>query len=295
LLDMPSLQARVIELLLPLSGFRRLLASEESFRRGLPRISRRGPALPSPRMRRRFAISEREAHGSRVFTVAPRPAAGRSHILFLHGGGYFCDITAAHWSIVGRLIRRTGATVTVPLYPLAPQHNVTDVLALLLPLCRALTAEVGAGSLTLMGDSSGGGISLALAQLLRDRGEPLPASLVLLSPWLDATLSDPSQPGLAGTDRLLAIPGTRVAGAMYAGDLDPADPRVSPLFGSTAGLPPIAVFNGTHDLLHPDGRRLRDKAAREGASLAYYEYAGLFPVWLGVPLPESAQALDEIA
>jgi acetyl esterase/lipase len=219
---MPSLQARLIEWLLPLSGFRRLLASEEAFRRGLPRITRRGPALPSRRMRRLLDISEREAHGSRVFTIAPRQAAaGGRHILFLHGGGYFCDITAAHWSIVARLIRRTGATVTVPLYPLAPQHTVTDVLALLLPLCRALTAEVGAGSLTLMGDSSGAGISLALAQLLRDHGGPLPANLVLLSPWLDATLSDPSQPKLAETDRLLAIPGAREAGAMYAGDLDP--------------------------------------------------------------------------
>jgi len=292
---MPSLQARIIEFLLPLSGFRRVLASEDSLRREIPRLRRRGPALPSRRMRRRFLIRERELHGTRLFTVAPHTGAAPQHIVYLHGGGYFNGIVTAHWGIIGRLIRRTHCAVTAPLYPLAPEHTVTDLFGRLLPLWRQLAAELGADNVTLMGDSSGGGISLALAQQLRDRGEPLPARLVLLSPWLDVTLSDPSQPALARRDRLLDIPGARAAGAMHAGDLPPTDPRVSPLFGSLKGLPPIAVFSGTHDLLYPDARRLRDRAAEQGAALEHYDYEGLFHVWLGVPIPEAARAMDQIA
>jgi acetyl esterase/lipase len=246
-------------------------------------------------MRRRFLIGEREVRGSRVFTVAPRTGAAPHHVMYLHGGGYFAGIVTAHWGIIARLIRRTRCTVTAPLYPLAPEHTVTDMFALLLPLWRELAAEVGADNLTVMGDSAGAGISLALAQLLRDRDEPLPARLVLISPWLDVTLSDPSQPELARRDRLLDIPGARAAGAMYAGDLPPTDPRVSPLFGSLTRLPPIAVFAGTHDLLYPDALRLRDRAAEQGAALEHYDYEGLFHGWLGVPLPESTRAMDQIA
>ena len=36
-----------------------------------------------------------------------------------------------------------------------------------------------------MGDSAGGGFSLALAQAIRDKGLELPKRLVLISPWVD--------------------------------------------------------------------------------------------------------------
>ena len=42
------------------------------------------------------------------------------------------------------------------------------------------------------GDSAGGGLTLALLQVLRDSGQPLPAGGVLISPWCDLTHSFPS-------------------------------------------------------------------------------------------------------
>jgi acetyl esterase/lipase len=91
------------------------------------------------------------------------------------------------------------------------------------------------------------------------------------------------------------MPGGRIAGRMYAGKLSPTDPRVSPLFGTLGGLPPIAVIAGTHDLLYPDARRLADKALQEGARLALHEYDGLFHVFVAVGLPETRRAMDQIA
>lgn len=42
-----------------------------------------------------------------------------------------------------------------------------------------------------MGDSAGGGLSLALAMYLRDAGlgHLMPRALVLMSPWVDLTMS----------------------------------------------------------------------------------------------------------
>src|SRR5262249_55524225 len=159
---------------LPLSGFKRLLRSEEALRKGLPWLRRQGPALPSVLMRRRFTIAERRIDGCRVFTVARHNSKPRPHILYLHGGGYFADIVRAHWSLIGRLLAVVDCTVTVPLYPLAPEHTSKDVFAVLMPLCRELLLRYGPYHVTFMGDSAGGGLALALTQQLRDQNQPLP-------------------------------------------------------------------------------------------------------------------------
>jgi epsilon-lactone hydrolase len=293
---MPSLQARIVDFMLPLAGSKRVFASEEGVRREIARFRRRGPALPGPVMRWRYRIAERAFHGCRVFTVAPRQAATNRHILYLHGGGYFAPIMREHWWLVGRLVRRLRCIARVPLYPLAPEHTAREVLAHMMGLTREVLDSLGPGNVSLIGDSAGGGMALALAQQLRDQKAPLPRALVLLSPWLDATVSDPRQRALARIDRLLDIPGTCAAGRIYAGDLPLTDPRVSPLFGTLRGLPPIAVFTGTHDLLNPDARHLKEKAEQEGARLKFREYDGMFHVWVaGPPIPETRQAVDEIA
>jgi triacylglycerol lipase len=40
------------------------------------------------------------------------------------------------------------------------------------------------------GDSAGGGMALSVTQLLVSRGNPTPSRLVLISPWLDVTMSN---------------------------------------------------------------------------------------------------------
>jgi acetyl esterase/lipase len=292
---MPSLQARILEWLLPLAGAKRAFTSEEALRRDIASRRRHGPALPPSSMRRRYRIDEKRFRGCRVFTVRPREGDSGRHILYLHGGGYFAPILAAHWWIVRRLVRRLNATATVPFYPLAPEHTAPQLLDAMRGLAGKVIEEAAPANVVFVGDSAGGGIALALAQQLRDRSLPLPAHLVLLSPWLDVTMSDPSQPTLARIDPILDIPGGRAAGRMYAGDLPPTDPRVSPLFGTLRGLPPIAVIAGTRDLLYADARRLAEKARAEGARVELYEHDGLFHVFVAVGLPETRRAMDQIA
>jgi monoterpene epsilon-lactone hydrolase len=94
---------------------------------------------------------------------------------------------------------------------------------------------------------------------------------------------------------MLAVPGLQWAGRQWRGQLTADDPRVSPLYGSLQGLPSVAVFTGTADLLHTDALRLREKAEAAGHSMTYHERAGLFHVWVGAPIPEAKEALDAAA
>ena len=58
----------------------------------------------------------------RLAGVRGGPTGGRStgHLVFLHGGAYFRELRSWHWWFVERLVRETGLTVLVPVYPLAP-------------------------------------------------------------------------------------------------------------------------------------------------------------------------------
>lgn len=55
--------------------------------------------------------------------------------------------------------------------------------------CRPLPEPA---DLILMGDSAGGGFVLALAQFMKQEEVPQPSQLILLSPWLDLSLSNPN-------------------------------------------------------------------------------------------------------
>jgi acetyl esterase/lipase len=257
-----------------------------------------GPVAPPERLRKRFDAREETVAGRSQWVVAPRGGDNGLRILYLHGGAYVSRLSGWQWALVEGLAARTGGTVVAPDYPLAPEHTCLEGLAHARAVCEGLIKEAGARRVAVVGDSAGAGLALALAQELRDAGAALPASLVLLSPWLDVTCSDPAQPALEKVDRILSIAALRRAGSLWAGALAPEDPRVSPLYGSLEGLPPMAAFAGTEDLLLPDARRLAAKARAEGAAVTLYEYPHQFHVWMaGMPqfVPEAGRALDQAA
>jgi len=126
----------------------------------------------------------------------------------------------------------------------------------------------------------------------RDEGLPLPAAIVLLSPLLDLTFGGGSVARNDGVDPLFRASSARRIQDWYAPGLDLADPRISPLFGRTEGLPPTLLHVGSPELVLDDTLRYAAKAA--GAAVA---------VWHGMPhvfhairgLPDGDRAIAEIA
>ena len=293
---MASIRARLVDLALPLLGIKRFFAEPDRLDERIAKLRARRPVRPRAKWHKRFDIREFASRGFPVVTIEPRGGArpGAPHLFYLHGGGYVMDIAAVHWDTVADLCERLGASATVPVYPLAPENKAPEVLAAMHSLYLELAARHGAQNITVMGDSAGGGMSLALAQMLKADGGPMPGSLVLYSPWLDATATAEGQRAIERRDRMLAVSGLEACGAMYSGDLARDDPRVSPLFGDLEGLPPIAIFSGTSDILIVDGRRLAKRLDEPGMpEHVYYEYKDMFHVWMLLPVPEAKQARSQ--
>jgi len=244
---------------------------------------------PIGRAARDLDISEGEVDGTLVYRVTP-PGDARGAFVYLHGGSYISEITAAQWELVMELSRGSGSTCLVPICPLAPSETAEQLVPRAATVIAAAVEEFGAENLSVFADSAGGGLAVAAVQHLRNAGTALPARLVLLAPWLDVELRHPDQEALKSLD-LMARPDYLLdAGRTYAGDLPTDDWRVSPLFGDFTGLPPMHVFTGSHDIIVTDSRQLVDRVRAAGGRIDYAEAPGMQHVYPILPLLGEARS-----
>ncbi|MCW2868401.1 MAG: steryl acetyl hydrolase [Marmoricola sp.] len=299
---MPSLQHHVVSLVLP--RLRRNLPVEDlpAMRATLTERNRQAEEGPPRQVRRGHEERVSNDHGFTVFSLwRRRPGAAasgaaepRRSVLYLHGGAYIAPSDPRHWSFLVRFADALGARAVLPAYPLAPEHTVEDSFESLLEIFEEVAAASPDG-VVLAGDSAGGGLALALAQALRDRGGVQPSHLVLLAPWVDLTGTTPGVREAARRDPWLSYEHLAVYASFWAGGEEPdrlADPRVSPGLGSLEGLPPALVFCGTRDLLQPGCDALFARAEEAGWPLEYVVAPGLLHVYPLLPVPEAGPALD---
>lgn len=227
--------------------------------------------------------------------MAPKNGrAGDTHILYLHGGAYVQSFLIFHWWFIAMLVKKLNCTVTAPDYPLAPKHTYKESFDMLRELYARLLTTTDSGNIIFMGDSSGGGFALAMAQQLRSIQSAQPAQIILLSPWLDITLSNPLIEKVDAIDLFLGIEALREVGKLYAGDTSADHYLLSPINGPLKGLGKISVFIGTRDILLADARKLASLAASRGIAINYHEYIGMIHVWMFLNFPESRQARRQI-
>lgn len=118
--------------------------------------------------------------------------AGNRVMLYVHGGAYFFGSVDEHRYQIQRHARKLKARALAPRYRLAPQFPFPCGLQDCLATYLYLLTQQDPSTIVLAGDSAGGGMVLSLLVILRDRGIPLPAGAVLISPWVDLTHSFPS-------------------------------------------------------------------------------------------------------
>ncbi|MFC9294856.1 alpha/beta hydrolase fold domain-containing protein [Streptomyces sp. NPDC057011] len=292
---MPSLRSRALSAALIAAGRRRRFGSAEAVRTRVAQSARRPASHLPPRSLGRVAEIARTFVGAwPVYDVSPLGSEPTCQVLYVHGGGYIGELVRPHWAMIRTLVTQAGARVVVPAYILAPRGTADRTVPVAADLLSGLIEGGGAGGTVLIGDSAGAGLALAAAQRLRDRTGAQPSRIVLISPWLDVTMSHPDQAGIEAADPLLARPGLREAGRLYAGTLAADDPRVSPLHGSFGGLAPLTVFTGTRDVLSTDSRELLRRARAEGTEVEFHEEAGLPHAYPLLPVPEGRAARERI-
>jgi acetyl esterase/lipase len=240
-------------------------------------------------------VQQTEFDGWQVWTLAPASPTGK-YIVGLHGGGFSLQPTILHWYDYASIARATGATVVVPIYPLVQDGGTAaTVVPQTADLISSLIDQHGAQAVSVYGDSAGANIALSAAQELVRRGDPTPARMVLISPVVDVSLSNPAISLI--DDPVLDAESGKANGLLWSGG-DLTDPLASPLYGSLAGLPPTWVYTGSLELLAPDVLRLQDKAIAQGADITFILRNGEIHDWAGpasiIPFTEGAAVRPQI-
>lgn len=230
--------------------------------------------------------------------IAPKAGASRTVVLYLHGGAYLGGSPRTHRGLLAHLAKQAGCRIVAIDYRLAPEHPYPAALDDALAAYAALLAEgVVARDIVIGGDSAGGNLTLVTAIALRDRGQPLPAKLMLLSPWTDMTSSGSSHVTRVARERILDPKAIPNAARTFANGIALNDARLSPLFANLAGLPPMLIQVGDDEMLLDDSTRLADAATRAGVTVSLQVWPALWHVWqvLAGWMPEADRAIAQLA
>jgi acetyl esterase/lipase len=258
-------------------------------------FAQQAEALPKS-MQKNFQVGINELMGRKIWTFKPNTETTAKVILYIHGGAFITSLTKYDWNLIERLSTKTQATIIVPDYPLAPAANCSDVYDYFDHLYTRMLSDFSHEKIIFLGNSAGGGFALGFAQKLRNENKPQPSQIILISPWLDITMSNPDIKDVAKNDKALGIKGLQMAGQLYAGTLKAKDYRVSPIYGEFSRLGKISVFIGTHDLFIADTRKLKNILDNAGIEISYFEYPKMFHVWVAVTnLKEAQHAIQQIA
>ena len=219
------------------------------------------------------------------------------HILYIHGGAYVVGSPKSHIAMCARLAKRAAATVTVIDYRLAPEHVYPAAIDDCVAAYRAIISDVDPASVTIAGDSAGGGATLSTLGVLKAHGDPMPGAVYVLSPWTDLTASGESVVTRAPFDPLFDGHGLPEAAVTYAGDTPLDDPGVSPLFADPTGYPPTLIQTGIDEILLSDSTRLAERYEAAGVDVRLDLREDLWHVYpmLAGYMPEATEALVRAA
>jgi epsilon-lactone hydrolase len=230
------------------------------------------------------------------FVRARGVAEGSGAILYLHGGAYCVGSHVTHRSVTSHLARRTGASIFVADYRLAPEHPCPVAIDDALAAYRGLREHGWAPSqIAFVGDSAGGGLTLATALKLRELEEALPAALVVFSPWVD--LGHPDRGTPPPGEIMISLPWVQECARLYLAGRNACDPLASPIHGDLRGLPPTLIQVGQDEILVQDSRRLHAALVAANVPAQLEEYPRRWHVFqanAGV-LADADRALESVA
>jgi epsilon-lactone hydrolase len=221
---------------------------------------------------------ETVAGGRPAMWVVPKRSSPDRVLLCIHGGGFVSGSMYTHRKMFGHLAKATGARALLVDYPLLPEGGAYPV-----PVDEVATAYrwlldrgTAAGHIAFAGDSVGGWLAVTVQLRARDRGLPLPAAAMLVSPAVDMEVNGESFDANRDKDPFFRRELVRGLIRSFLGEAaDPRDPLVNPLHADLTGLGPVYIQVGGDETLLDDARRLNERARKAGVDVRLDVFPGM--------------------
>jgi acetyl esterase/lipase len=242
---------------------------------------------------------ETRAIGGVTCHVATPPgvSANAPVYFYIHGGAFVFGAGPFAKALAPIQADRLGfSTVSVD-YRMPPDHPFPAAPEDCFAAYKTLIQTQDPARIVVGGSSAGGNLAAALVLMIRDRGLPMPAGLVLLTPEVDLTEAGDSFQTNAELD--VTLKGTlENCNALYAAGHDLTDPYLSPLYGDLHGFPPTLVQTGTRDILLSNSVLIHRKLRKAGVEAELHVWEAMPHAGFGAfgqgDSPENAEIDDEV-
>jgi acetyl esterase/lipase len=242
-----------------------------------------------------------ELGGVPVITLQPQVGSPERTVLYFHGGGYVTGSPPDRYlPFAAAVALAANARVFVVDYRLAPQTPFPGAFDDCLRAYQWLVTDGDADPqmLTVLGDSAGANLAVAVTAAARDQRLALPERIALLSPLADLTFGGASIEQRKHLDPLVTREMLESSVVDYLAGADPRDPRCSAIFADMQGFPPMLIQVGENEILYDDATRIRDAAAAAGVDVSFESWRHgihVWPVFISAGLPESSAAVERLA
>jgi acetyl esterase/lipase len=217
-------------------------------------------------------------------------------ILYFHGGAFMSGTLKYARILASKLAFSSGINTLTFEYKLSPEYKYPCALEDALKVYRwLLKTGYKSENIIFAGESAGGNLCLTTTLALREKGEPMPNSLICMSPWTDMTGNSESFKANAGIDPTLN-PDSLIASAQnYAGSIPLDNPFISPVFADFSGFPATLIHVGNSEVLLDDSKSLYKNMKQAGVDCDLKIFDGMCHVFHILNIPEAKEAVNEIA
>ena len=287
--DKVSLWSRILNFSFKFTRAKKNSDTVENAKKYIEKLSKTSKNKDLPK---KLGLVKENINNMDVYCYRGNVEDNRKKILYIHGGSYIEEASYFQLSFAMKIAKKTNSTLIFPVYPLAPKGTYK----MMYPLIESVYQKILKSNteINFLGDSAGGGFILSFSMYLRDKKIKLPKNIIMLSPWLDVSLSNPNTYEDAKNDYMCGVDGTRYCGKLWADDLDMKNLLISPMVGNVKNLSKMTSINGKKEILKSDCHKFSDILTANKIEHNFIEYKGQGHDFGAYPTKEGKLVIEDI-
>lgn len=210
-------------------------------------------------------------------------------VIFVHGGAFISGPAQHHWNSVKEIAKQTNYKVWMCAYPKSPENKIRKISKNIDLVYKTALKTYLPNQISFIGDSAGGTLVVSLMQRLIKNSIELPSKIILISPVMDASMSDPEIEELNSLDPMLSKTGVWSAKKMCVENNDLKNTMISPLYGSFDKFPQTILFIAENDITSPDQKLAAQKLIKAKINFTLIEGKNMPHIWPLLPIMKEAK------
>lgn len=237
---------------------------------------------------RRNEIRKFKTEGTLITEIKDKKGANRL-LIFVHGGAFISGPAKHHWDSLKEIVKCSNCTSWMCDYPKAPENKIQEISKNIDAVYSEALKTYSGNQIILIGDSAGGTLVTALTQRLIRRGIELPKRIILISPVMDSTMTNPEIEEIDKIDPMLSKAGVLSAKKMCAGVESLSNEMISPINGNFKGFPKTTIFVADNDITYPDQILAIKKMEASEVKVEVIEGKNMPHIWPLLPVMKEAK------